>query len=204
MPAPSVLNFERAAILRDKLQRLETLREQFSRMRFAVETLSFIYTVPGHEGDDRVYVIRRGTCARGDGGPPHHPGPCAAARRWYATCSSRAERSTGAGSHARDRRAAAVVVLVPAQPRRARANQRPIRAARRSPRGARGVDRLTSRPVAFALSRSSPKDTGRARALASHLHLCIIAFVRRRAKRCTSVVEAGWRPPGNRPCSFSA
>jgi excinuclease ABC subunit C len=55
------LNFERAAVLRDKLQRLETLREMFSRMRFAVETLSFTYAVPGHEGDDRVYVIRRGT-----------------------------------------------------------------------------------------------------------------------------------------------
>ena len=55
------LNFERAAVVRDKLERLETLREMFSRMRFAVETLSFTYVVPGHEGDDRVYVIRRGT-----------------------------------------------------------------------------------------------------------------------------------------------
>ena len=25
-----------------------------------METLSFAYTVPGHEGDDRVYLIRRG------------------------------------------------------------------------------------------------------------------------------------------------
>lgn len=56
-----LLNFERAAVLRDKLQRLETLREMFARMRFAVETLSFTYAVPGHDGDDRVYVIRRGT-----------------------------------------------------------------------------------------------------------------------------------------------
>ena len=55
------LNFERAAVMRDKLQRLETLREMFSRMRFAVETLSFTYAVPGHDGDDRVYLIRRGT-----------------------------------------------------------------------------------------------------------------------------------------------
>ncbi len=54
------LEFERAAALRDKLQRLELLREQFSRLRFAVETLSFIYTVRGHGGDDRVYLIRRG------------------------------------------------------------------------------------------------------------------------------------------------
>jgi excinuclease ABC subunit C len=54
------LEFERAASLRDKLQRLEGLKEQFHRLRFAVETLSFVYTVPGREGDDRVYLIRRG------------------------------------------------------------------------------------------------------------------------------------------------
>ena len=54
------MEFERAAALRDKLQRLEGLREQFIRFRFAVETLSFVYAVPGHEGDDRVYLIRRG------------------------------------------------------------------------------------------------------------------------------------------------
>jgi excinuclease ABC subunit C len=54
------LEFERAATLRDKLHRLETLREQFGKLRFAVETLSFVYTVPGHDGDDRLYMIRRG------------------------------------------------------------------------------------------------------------------------------------------------
>lgn len=54
------LEFERAGSLRDKLRRLEALREQFARLRFAVETLSFVYTVPGVEGDDRAYVIRRG------------------------------------------------------------------------------------------------------------------------------------------------
>ena len=54
------LEFERAGALRDKLHRLEMLREQFGRLRFAVETLSFVYTVPGHDGDDRVYMIRRG------------------------------------------------------------------------------------------------------------------------------------------------
>ena len=58
--ASLALEFERAAALRDKLHRLEGLREQFIRFRFAVETLSFVYTVPGHEGDDRVYLIRRG------------------------------------------------------------------------------------------------------------------------------------------------
>jgi excinuclease ABC subunit C len=54
------LEFERAASLRDKFKRLEALRGQFGRLRFAVETLSFAYSVPGHGGDDRVYLIRRG------------------------------------------------------------------------------------------------------------------------------------------------
>jgi excinuclease ABC subunit C len=54
------LQFERAASLRDKLQRLEVLREQFARLRFAVEQLSFVYTVRGHEGEDRVYLVKRG------------------------------------------------------------------------------------------------------------------------------------------------
>ncbi len=54
------LEFERAGSLRDKLKRLEDLRTQFIKFRFAIETLSFVYTVPGYDGDDRVYLIRRG------------------------------------------------------------------------------------------------------------------------------------------------
>ena len=54
------LEFERAAAYRDKLGRLEALREQFSRLRFAVENLSFVYTVRGYEGNDRVYLVKRG------------------------------------------------------------------------------------------------------------------------------------------------
>jgi excinuclease ABC subunit C len=61
--ASARLEFERAARLRDKLHRLETLRDQFSQLRFAVETLSFLYTVAGYKGEDRVYLIRRG-CVR--------------------------------------------------------------------------------------------------------------------------------------------
>ncbi len=76
------LDFERAALLRDKLRRLELLREQFERLRFAVETLSFAYVVPGEPGrapgrrrpgapaeerraESRVYLVRRGR-VRGD------------------------------------------------------------------------------------------------------------------------------------------
>ncbi len=66
------LEFERAAVLRDKLKRLEALRAQFARLRFAVETLSFVYTVPGFDGDDRVYLIRRG-CVRAERSLPRTP-----------------------------------------------------------------------------------------------------------------------------------
>ena len=58
--ASDALEFERAAVYRDKLTRLDALREQFDRLRYAVETLSFVYDVPGCDGRDRTYVIRRG------------------------------------------------------------------------------------------------------------------------------------------------
>jgi excinuclease ABC subunit C len=58
--ASEELDFERAALWRDKVLRLEALREQFARLRFALESLSFTYTLPGPKDDDRVYVVRRG------------------------------------------------------------------------------------------------------------------------------------------------
>ncbi|MCX5756828.1 MAG: UvrB/UvrC motif-containing protein [Gemmatimonadetes bacterium] len=66
------LEFERAAALRDKVTRLESLQAQFTRLRFAVETLSFTYTVSGDGGDDRAYVIRRGR-VRHEGPAPRTP-----------------------------------------------------------------------------------------------------------------------------------
>jgi excinuclease ABC subunit C len=66
------LAFERAASLRDKLQRLESLRQQFTRLRFGVEALTFAYRVPGVEVDDRVYLVRRGR-VRGDVALPRSP-----------------------------------------------------------------------------------------------------------------------------------
>lgn len=54
------LEFERAAALRDKIERLESLRVQFARLRFAVESLSFVYTPAAAHGDDVSYLIRRG------------------------------------------------------------------------------------------------------------------------------------------------
>jgi excinuclease ABC subunit C len=58
--ASEELQFERAGALHRKVLRLESLREQFTKLRFAVESLSFAYTVPGADGDDRVYLKRRG------------------------------------------------------------------------------------------------------------------------------------------------
>lgn len=67
------LEYERAASYRDKLRRLEALRDQFGRLRFAVESLSFLYTVPGNDGRNRVYVIRRGR-VRAEMDAPATPG----------------------------------------------------------------------------------------------------------------------------------
>ncbi len=55
------LEFERAAQVLDRLQRLEQLRAQFERLRFAVETLTFAYPVTGHGPETRIYLIKRGT-----------------------------------------------------------------------------------------------------------------------------------------------
>jgi excinuclease ABC subunit C len=67
------LEFERAAALRDKLKRLESLRDQFGRLRFAVETLSFVYTVRGWDGSRHMYAIRRG-CIRAERTAPRTAG----------------------------------------------------------------------------------------------------------------------------------
>ena len=58
--ASEQLEFERAAAYRDKLHRLEALRAQFARLRYAVETLSFVYAVPSDDGAEHLYLIRRG------------------------------------------------------------------------------------------------------------------------------------------------
>lgn len=55
------LAFEHAAVLRDRRARLERLRDQLGKLRVQLEDLSFVYPVEGHDGDDRVYLIRRGT-----------------------------------------------------------------------------------------------------------------------------------------------
>ena len=87
------LEFERAAVQRDKLRRLEGLRGQFAHLRFAVESLSFAYTVPGHDGEDRVYLIRRGR-VRAETTMPKTPTDAAALAGMIDEVFSRTERDT--------------------------------------------------------------------------------------------------------------
>lgn len=55
------MQFEYAATLRDRAYRLEGARAELLELRGTIDALSFLYTVPGHRGDDRVYIIRRGS-----------------------------------------------------------------------------------------------------------------------------------------------
>lgn len=54
------LEFEYAAILRDRAERLEALQRELVAFRGRVEGLSLVYRVPGFKGDDRLYLIRKG------------------------------------------------------------------------------------------------------------------------------------------------
>ena len=58
------LDFEYAALLRDRLDRLRAFHDDLVAFRGRVEDLTFIYRVPGFEGDDRIYLIRRGRIRR--------------------------------------------------------------------------------------------------------------------------------------------
>jgi excinuclease ABC subunit C len=67
------LHFEYAASLRDRMLRLEEARAELVSLRGMIDSLSFVYEVPGHDGDDRVYVLRRGSI-RQESPAPADPG----------------------------------------------------------------------------------------------------------------------------------
>jgi len=62
--ASARLDFEYAALLRDRLDRLRYFRDELVAFRGTVEDLTFVYRVPGFGGDDRIYLIRRGRIRR--------------------------------------------------------------------------------------------------------------------------------------------
>ncbi len=54
-------DFERAATWRNRFEQLEWLLAATAQSRAAVDLLTFVYRDPGVFGDDRAYLIRRGT-----------------------------------------------------------------------------------------------------------------------------------------------
>lgn len=62
--ASARLDFEYAALLRDRLERLRGFRDELVAFRGRVQDLTFVYRVPGYHGDDRLYLIRRGRILR--------------------------------------------------------------------------------------------------------------------------------------------
>ena len=58
--AATRMDFEYAALLRDRLERLRHFRDDLVAFRGRVEDLTFVYRVPGFGGDDRLYLVRRG------------------------------------------------------------------------------------------------------------------------------------------------
>lgn len=58
------LDFEYAAILRDRISRFGALQSQLAAFRGRIEGLTFLYRIPGFAGDDRLFLIRRGRIRR--------------------------------------------------------------------------------------------------------------------------------------------
>ena len=54
------LDFEYAATIRDRMERLRAFQEHLAAFRGRIESLTFLYRVPGFGGDNRLYLIRRG------------------------------------------------------------------------------------------------------------------------------------------------
>lgn len=53
------LDFEYAGALRDRAARLAEVRDDLVYLRGSIAGGTYLYPVPGHDGDDRVYLIRR-------------------------------------------------------------------------------------------------------------------------------------------------
>ena len=58
--AAARLQFEYAATIRDRMETLEKLWNHLSGFRGQIDNLNLVYSVPGFQGDDRIYLIRRG------------------------------------------------------------------------------------------------------------------------------------------------
>jgi excinuclease ABC subunit C len=61
LAASDAWQFERAAVLRERLAALEWLAGRLERFHAGADRLSFVYRPAGREGEERVYLVRRGT-----------------------------------------------------------------------------------------------------------------------------------------------
>lgn len=59
--AAARMQFEHAAAIRNRILRLEALRAEFQALHQTLDSLSFLYCVPGAHDDHRVYAIRSGS-----------------------------------------------------------------------------------------------------------------------------------------------
>jgi excinuclease ABC subunit C len=88
------LQFELAAELRDRIGRLERVRDELAGLGRALENLTFIYPVRGHAGEDHLYLLRRGR-VRGELAVPVDAAGRAAARRLIEQVYGTPEREAG-------------------------------------------------------------------------------------------------------------
>jgi excinuclease ABC subunit C len=101
------MEFEYAALLRDRVGRLRDFQDQLVAFRGRVEDLTFVYRVPGFGGDDRIYLIRRGRIRKE---LPHPKG--VRARRSVARAVERVYGETDTGVAGLDPQDAAEILLV--------------------------------------------------------------------------------------------
>jgi excinuclease ABC subunit C len=52
--------FEYAAVVLERIELLESVRASLRRMEQSLDALTAVYAVPGHAGEDRVYLLQRG------------------------------------------------------------------------------------------------------------------------------------------------
>lgn len=65
--------FEYAAVVAERIELLNGVRSSLLRIERALSRLTAVYSVPGHQGDDRLYVLRRGL-VRAELPNPRSPG----------------------------------------------------------------------------------------------------------------------------------
>ncbi|MDF1505973.1 hypothetical protein PYV61_23675, partial [Roseisolibacter sp. H3M3-2] len=67
--AAEAWHFERAGSLKARLEALEWLEGRLQRFHAGADRLSFVYRALGHDGTERLYLLRRGT-VRGEAAAP--------------------------------------------------------------------------------------------------------------------------------------